>query len=131
MQTDKTTGTTNLVGNIITHVTTLVRKELQLARAEIGENLNTAATAVGVIVGGVVLTLVGLNVIAAALVAALSAAGLHPFWSAVIVGGVAIIAALIMIKGGMSKLKASSLAPTRTTENVRRDVHAITETTNV
>ncbi|WP_194095690.1 phage holin family protein [Marivivens aquimaris] len=130
MQTDNTTGTTNLVSNIITHVTTLVRKEMQLARAEIGENLNGAATAVGVIVGGVVLTLVGLNVIAAALVAALSAAGLHPFWSAVIVGGVAIVAALIMIKGGMSKLKASSLAPTRTTENVRRDVHAITETTN-
>ena len=48
----------------------------------------------------------------------------------VIVGGVALMAALIMIKGGMSKLKASSLAPTRTTENVRRDVSAIRETTN-
>ncbi|NDW32710.1 phage holin family protein, partial [Salipiger sp. PrR007] len=41
-----------------------------------------------------------------------------------------LVAALIMIKGGMSKLKASSLAPTRTTENVRRDVSAIRETTN-
>ncbi|GGG66387.1 hypothetical protein GCM10011415_11470 [Salipiger pallidus] len=130
MPTDKTTGTTNLVSNIIAHVTTLVRKEMELARAELGENLSGAATAVGVIVGGVVFTLVGLNVIAAALVAALTAAGMHPFWSAVIVGGVAIVAALIMIKGGMSKLKASSLAPTRTTENVRRDVSAIRETTN-
>ena len=130
MPTEQTTGTTNLVSNIIGHVTTLVRKEMELARAELGENLNGAMTAVGVIVAGVVFTLVGLNVIAAALVAALTAAGLHPFWSAVIVGGIALIAALIMIKGGMSKLKASSLAPTRTTENVRRDVSAIRETTN-
>ncbi len=130
MPTEQTTGTTNLVSNIIAHVTTLVRKEMELARAELGENLNGAATAVGVIVAGVVFTLVGLNVIAAALVAALTAVGIHPFWSAVIVGGVALIAALIMIKGGMSKLKASSLAPTRTTENVRRDVSAIRETTN-
>ncbi|MBN8189806.1 MULTISPECIES: phage holin family protein [Salipiger] len=130
MPTEQTTGTTNLVSNIIGHVTTLVRKEMELARAELGENLNGAMTAVGVIVAGVVFTLVGLNVIAAALVAALTAAGMHPFWSAVIVGGVALIAALIMIKGGMSKLKASSLAPTRTTENVRRDVSAIRETTN-
>ncbi|AWI82870.1 hypothetical protein CEW88_03840 [Alloyangia pacifica] len=130
MPTEQTTGTTNLVSNIIGHVTTLVRKEMELARAELGENLNGAMTAVGVIVAGVVFTLVGLNVIAAALVAALTAAGVHPFWSAVIVGGVALIAALIMIKGGMSKLKASSLAPTRTTENVRRDVSAIRETTN-
>lgn len=130
MATEQTTGTTNLVSNIIGHVTTLVRKEMELARAELGENLNGAMTAVGVIVAGVVFILVGLNVIAAALVAALTAAGMHPFWSAVIVGGVALIAALIMIKGGMSKLKASSLAPTRTTENVRRDVSAIRETTN-
>ena len=130
MPTEQTTGTTNLVSNIIGHVTTLVRREMELARAELGENLNGAMTAVGVIVAGVVFTLVGLNVIAAALVAALTAAGMHPFWSAVIVGGVALIAALIMIKGGMSKLKASSLAPTRTTENVRRDVSAIRETTN-
>lgn len=130
MPTEQTTGTTNLVSNIIGHVTTLVRKEMELARAELGENLNGAMTAVGVIVAGVVFSLVGLNVIAAALVAALTAAGLHPFWSAVIVGGIALIAALIMIKGGMSKLKASSLAPTRTTENVRRDVSAIRETTN-
>lgn len=130
MATEQTTGTTNLVSNIIGHVTTLVRKEMELARAELGENLNGAMTAVGVIVAGVVFILVGLNVIAAALVAALTAAGMHPFWSAVIVGGVALIAALIMIKGGMSKLKASSLAPTRTSENVRRDVSAIRETTN-
>lgn len=130
MPTEQTTGTTNLVSNIIGHVTTLVRKEMELARAELGENLNGAMTAVGVIVAGVVFILVGLNVIAAALVAALTAAGMHPFWSAVIVGGVALIAALIMIKGGMSKLKASSLAPTRTSENVRRDVSAIRETTN-
>ena len=131
MPTEQTTGTTNLVSNIIGHVTTLVRKEMELARAELGENLNGAMTAVGVIVAGVVFTLVGLNVIAAALVAALTAAGMHPFWSAVIVGGVALIAALIMIKGGMSKLKASSLAPTRTTETVRRDVSAIRETTKL
>ncbi|NDW34286.1 phage holin family protein [Salipiger sp. PrR007] len=91
MPTEQTTGTTNLVSNIIAHVTTLVRKEMELARAELGENLNGAATAVGVIVAGVVFTLVGLNVIAAALVAALTAAGIHPFWSAVIVGGVALV----------------------------------------
>ncbi|NDV49270.1 MULTISPECIES: phage holin family protein [unclassified Salipiger] len=130
MKTKYPTETTNLITTIISQMATLMRKEVQLARAEMSENAQGVANALGVIVAGVVFSLVGLNVIAAAIVAALSAAGLHPFWSALIVGGIALIAALIMIRSGLNNLKLTSLAPTRTSENVRRDVSAIRETTN-
>ena len=123
-------STTGLLSDAMSHVSGLVRKEMDLARAEVSENVNKAAVAVGMIVGAVVLLLTALNVLAAALVDGLASLGLDAGWAALIVGILFAVIAAIMLKSGTSQLKASSLAPTRTAKNVQRDAHAVKETIN-
>lgn len=107
------------------NVGALVRNEVDLARAEISENLSKAGVAVGLIAGGAIVVLVALNVLAAALVSALTEAGLEAGWAALIVGVVLGVIAYLLIQKGLNDLKLSSLAPTRTARNVRRDAEAV------
>ena len=75
-------GAATLLTDAISHVTSLVRSEMDLARAEIDQNLRRAATALGMIVAGGVAALTALGVLAAAIVAGLTEAGLEPGSSA-------------------------------------------------
>lgn len=114
-----------LVGNILTHVMNMLRGEVDLLRAEVDQNVRKAGTAVGMIVAGVVIILVALNVLAGALVVALTEAGIDAGWSALIVGVVFAVIAAILVKKGINDLKLTSLSPTRTAKNVRRDGEAV------
>ena len=102
----------------------LVRKEIALAKAEMRQNLSHAGAGLGMIVAAAVLGIVTLNVLTAALVAALAETDLGPIWSAVIVG---VILAYVLLRKGMADLKPENLMPTRTVENVQRDAHAVKE----
>lgn len=117
--------TGSLVGDALTQVTSLVRGEMDLFRAEVDQNVKEAGAGIGMIVGGVVIMLVALNVLASALVVALTEAGLEAGWSALIVGVALAVIAAILAKSGTGKLKSTSLAPTRTAKNVRRDGEAV------
>ena len=127
---DRNKSTGGLLSDALSHVSSLVRNEVDLARAEVSENATKAAVAVGVLVGGVVTSLAALNVLTAALVAALTEAGIPAGWSALIVGVALAAVAIVMITKGMNDLKATSLAPTRTAKNVKRDAEALKETYN-
>jgi drug/metabolite transporter (DMT)-like permease len=116
-----------LFGDLTSSVSTLFRKEIELARAEASEKAGQAAVAAGSIAGGAILALAALIVLLQALVIALTELGLAPGWSALIVGGVVAIIAFALIYKGMNDLKASSLAPTRTVESLRRDAHMVKE----
>lgn len=120
-------GASGLIGDVLTHVSNLIRKEFDLARAELSENLNRAAVAVGLLVGALIVALVALNVLAGALVAGIAELGLAPGWSALAVGGVMALVAAIMVAKGVRDLKLVSLAPTRTAKNIRRDTDAVKE----
>ena len=123
-------STGNLLTDALSQISTLVRSEVDLARAEMSENVTRAAVAIGLLVGAVVVALVSLNVLAAALVQAIANLGIAAGWAALIVGvGLAIIAAIMSGKG-INDLKASSLAPTRTAKNVQRDAQAVKESYN-
>jgi hypothetical protein len=121
----KSTGT--LLSEALTQVSGLLRKEVDLARAEIDENLSTAGVAIGMILGGAIIALTALNVLAAALVTALTEAGLQPGWSALIVGVVLAVIAFALLSKGVGDLKLSRLAPNRTAKNVQRDAKTIKE----
>jgi uncharacterized membrane protein YqjE len=127
---DRNKSTGGLLNDALSHVSSLVRNEVDLARAEVSENATKAAVAIGVLVGGVVISLAALNVLTAALVAALTEAGIPAGWSALIVGVALAAVAIVMITKGMNDLKATSLAPTRTAKNVKRDAEALKETYN-
>ena len=125
---EKSAGT--LLTDALNHVSSLVRNEVDLARAEISENVNRAGVALGLLVGAVVLALVALNVLAAALVSALTELGIAAGWSALIVGVLLAVIAFAMSAKGLNDLKLSSLAPSRTARNVRRDAEAVKEAYN-
>ena len=127
MTTDPNKSTGSLLSDALTHVSSLVRSEVDLARAEVNENLKSAGAAIGLIVGAVVVALTALNVLSAALVAALTEAGIPARWSALIVGVAFALIAYVMVNKGTNALKLSSLAPTRTTKNVKRDAQAVKE----
>lgn len=127
MTTDSNKSAGSLLTEALSHVSSLMRKEVDLARAEVNENLRHAGVAIGLIVGAVVVALTALNVLSAALVAALTEAGIPAGWSAVIVGVLLAIVAYVMVQKGRSDLKLSSLAPTRTAKNVKRDAQTMKE----
>ena len=120
-------STPALMGDLIEHVTQLVRKEIQLFRAEMGEKATQAMVAAGSILAAGVIALTALNVLAAALVAALAKAGIPGAWSAVIVGGVLAIIAYVLARKGINDLKAGSLAPERTARAAARDATMVKE----
>lgn len=125
---DKSTAT--LLSNVMASVSGLVRGEVDLARAELGENIQRAAIAIGLITGAVVIALVALNVLTAALIAGLTEAGLDYGWSALLVGLAYAGIAFLMAAKGVNDLKLSSLAPTRMAANVKRDAAAVKEAYN-
>jgi uncharacterized membrane protein YqjE len=124
-ETNKSAG--GLLSDALSHVGSLVRGEVDLARAEINENLKSAGVALGLIAGAAIVALTALNVLCAALVAALTAAGVPAGWSAVIVGVVLAIIAFAMATKGTNDLKLSGLAPSRTAKNLKRDAQAVKE----
>lgn len=117
-------STTTLLSDALAHVSSLVRSEVDLARAEVDQNLKRAGTAIGLLVAALVVALTALNVLTAAIVAGLTDAGLDAGWAALIVGVVLAIIAFVLVQKGTNDLKLSSIAPSRTAENLKRDSQA-------
>ena len=126
---DTTRSAGSLLADAMGNVSALVRNEADLARAEISENVTRAGVALGMIAAAAILALVALIVLATALVAGLAEAGLHPGWAALIVGVALAAIAYVLFHKGTDDLKLSSLAPTRTAKNLRRDAEAVKEAT--
>jgi len=120
-----TESTGSLLSDALKHVSSLVRNEVDLARAEVDQNLRKAVTALGMLVAAVVIALTALNVLSAAVVAGLTEAGLEAGWASLIVGAALGVLAAILISKGVSDLKLSSLAPSRAAENIKRDARAL------
>lgn len=117
----------DLLGDLSGSISTLFRKEIQLARAETSEKITQSMVALGAIAGGAILALAALIVLLQALVIAIAEAGVPPALSALIVGVVVAAIAYFMIHKGTNDLKASSLAPGRTMDSLRRDAQLAKE----
>ena len=112
----------DIVRDLLTETSTLLRKEGQLARAEISEKVDQAVRGLGFIVAGAVLLTPALVVLLGAAVAAMIEAGMDPHWAALIVGGIALIIGLVLVWLGARAFKAERLAPSRTIAHVKSDV---------
>lgn len=121
----KSTG--DLFGTALDSVSSLFRNEVDLARAELSDNADKAGIAVGMLVAAVVFALTALNVLIGALVAGLVELGIDEGIAALVIGVLLAIVAFFLSKKAMDQLKLSSLAPTRTAENVKRDANAVQE----
>lgn len=117
----------SILSEALTRASTLFRKEIDLARAEIDSSLHAAALGIGLVVAAVVLALTALNVLSAALVAGLVEAGLEAGWASLAVGAAFAIIAAILAMAGMRKLKSVTLGPQRVADNVKADVAMVRE----
>lgn len=124
---DERPSTGSLFSQIIAQIGALLRREIDLTRAEIGETVNIAMIGFGLIVAGMVLAVTALNVLAGALLGALVTMGLDPVWAAVIEGGVLGLIALGLVLKGSRQVKSCSLAPKRFAKNVRKDAEVLKE----
>ena len=123
-------STMTLVREALTHVSSLVRSEVDLARTEVSENINKAVGALIALAVALVFAIVALNTLSAALVGWVATlTGLGAGWASLIVAVVFAIIAMIFLSKGRSDLKARSLAPTRTAANVQRDANTVREAT--
>lgn len=115
-----------LLRDLADDVTQLIRSELALARSEAGTKVSRMTTALVSIAAGAMLGLAALMVLLDAIVLRLSNA--MPDWlAAVIVGGVVALVGFMLVHKGQKNLAAGNLAPTRTAENVRKDINMIKE----
>jgi hypothetical protein len=110
-----------LFTDLVTQLSTLVRKEIQLAKAEASEKLTEAMTGVGIIAGGAILMIAALGILLEGIAHLLSYLGVPGQWSYLIVGVVTVIIGFVLIKMGMNSLKADKLTPTKTVEQLQRD----------
>jgi hypothetical protein len=107
--------------DVINQLTTLVRKEGQLARAKLSEKVGQVGAGLGLVIGGAVLIMPGLVVLLEAAAAALQSTGMAAHWAALIVGGAVVVIGLILIAIGVTRFKAKNLVPSKTIDQLQRD----------
>lgn len=115
------------IASVLEHLHRLLRKELALVKAEMSQKLNRAAVAIGLITISVIAAIIGLNVAAAAAVAALVAMGMAGGWAALLVAGVCILIAVIVYVRGVRMLKSITLFPTETVAELKSDINTLKE----
>ena len=110
-----------LLSTLITEMSTLFRQEIRLARTETTENIGKMTGAIGMLATAGLIILPGLVVLLQAIAAMLMAQGMEAPIALLVVSLAAIVIGGILLAIGLSRLKASTLAPDRTIEQVRRD----------
>lgn len=123
-------STLALVREALTQVSTLVRREVDLARTEVSENMNKAVGALISLALALAFGIVALNGISAALVALIvNLFDIGTGWASLIVAILFAVVAVILLSSAKKALQARSLAPTRTATNVQRDAETVKEAT--
>lgn len=116
-----------LFTDMIDHLSTLFRKEVQLAKTETQEKVQQATNALIYMVIGGVIMLAAVIVLLLAAAAFLVEWGLAEEWSFLLVGGVVALLGIIALWKGINDIKASNLTPRRTVDQLRANVHAAKE----
>lgn len=124
-----------LIGGLATDITTLFRKEIELAKAEASEKAGKVLGGLEMLIAGGVLALGALGVLLSALVSAIAAffvsqgmgqTGAESL-AAVIVGVIIAIGAFVLISRGLAAFKASNFQLNRTASSLSRDAAMVKE----
>jgi drug/metabolite transporter (DMT)-like permease len=106
----------------------LVRKEMELATTEMTAKVKTAGAHAAIVAAGGALVHAGLLVLLAAIVIGLAQLGVAPWLSALIVAAVVMAVGYVLVTTGMTKMRATSLAPTQTMESLKETATWTTRT---
>lgn len=116
---DKSLG--ELLGDLAREMTTLVRKEVQLAKTEITEKVGATVRGSAALVVAATLGFVGFQALVAAAVLLL-AQSVSPPLAALIVGAVLLLLAGVGAVIGLGSLKKGVSPPEQTVETLKEDV---------
>jgi uncharacterized membrane protein YqjE len=118
-----------LLGDLGSQVTTLVRKEIELARTEMTDKASAAGRDAALIGVGTALLYAGFLGLMAAIVLGLIEAGLDPWIAALLVGVVVAAVGGALVAKGRSGLTTTDLTPKRTIETIQDDAEWVKERT--
>jgi uncharacterized membrane protein YqjE len=110
-----------LVKDLSSQTSTLVRKEIELARAEIQEKGKVAGKGAGMLAGAAVFGLLALGALTAALIALLDKA-MATWVAALIVMALWAVVALVLAKAGQKSLQQATPPAPQTVETVKEDI---------
>jgi len=117
-----------LLSDLVSQATTLIRKEGELIRAELSEKVGQILGAAGALAAGGIVLLVALFVLSIALIYAVAQIGdMGVGWAALIVGVLLAIVGAVLLMKGKNSLDASNLTPRRTLHQVKRDANLVKE----
>ena len=124
---EESRGIGELLGDLSRQVSTLVRKEIDLARIEVTSSVGRMSRGAATAGAGGALVYAGLLVLLAAAVLGLIDAGLDGWLAALIVGVAALAIGGIVASIGVKQVQETDLAPNRTAETVRENVEFVKE----
>jgi Putative Actinobacterial Holin-X, holin superfamily III len=111
----------DLFSDLSRETTTLVRQEVQLAKAELTESATEAARGIGMLVAGGAVAYAGLLFLLLAIVFGLIEVGWDAWVSALVVGLVVVAVGAVLVLRARESLKPANLAPQKTVETLKED----------
>lgn len=114
-------GIGELVKDLASQTSTLVRQEIQLAQAEVTQKGKVAGKGAGLLAGAAVFGLLALGALTAGLIALLDKA-MATWVAALIVMALWAIVALVLAKAGQKALKQATPPVPQTVETVKEDI---------
>jgi xanthine/uracil permease len=111
----------DLFSDLSRETTTLVRQEVQLAKAELTQSATEAARGIGMLVAGGAVAYAGLFFLLLAIVFGLVDAGWDAWLSALVVGLVVVAIGAVLVLRARESLKPANLAPQKTVETLKED----------
>jgi hypothetical protein len=111
----------DLFSDLSRETTTLVRQEVQLAKAELTQSATEAARGIGMLVAGGAVAYAGLLFLLLAIVFGLIEVGWDAWVSALVVGLVVVAVGAVLVLRARESLKPANLAPQKTVETLKED----------
>jgi len=116
-----------LFADALNQFSKLVRNEIQLARAEISLKASQLLTAMGLLVASAIFVIPSLVLLLMALAAWLVEVGMTPSIAHLVAGVAGLLITAVLGGIGLSRLRAGSLVPTRTLDQLQQDAAAARE----
>jgi hypothetical protein len=119
MQQERSLG--DLFAELTRDTSTLVRKEIELAKTELGQKVSTAGKNVGFLAIGGAVAYAGVLALIGGVILLLAQA-LDSLWlSALLVGLVVAVAGYMLVQKGLTALRNVDLVPHKTIETLKED----------
>lgn len=120
-------GIGELLSDLGNQVSTLVRKEMDLAKVEVTASVGRASKGAAMAGAGGVVLYAGFLVLLAAVVFGLIEAGLDGWLAALIVAVVTLAIGAVVTMSGVKKIQTTEMAPKQTAETVKENVEFVKE----